>query len=70
MPINVLTIVGVLAFILCIAVWAKTRRIGPVIGVLLCACVVLAASDSQFLNAGADAVKRGFTWIMQNVLTF
>ena len=44
MPINAAVIVAVIGLVLAIAVWVKTRRLGPVFGVLLSAFVGQAIS--------------------------
>lgn len=69
MPINVTTIVGLVALGLGIAVWAKTRRVGPVAGVMVAAFIVVAMTDASTLKSGGDAVSSLISWALTNVLS-
>lgn len=62
MPVNATTIIALVTFVLAVAVWLKSRRIGPVVGVLITGMVVIAATDASFLNEGANGVKKLFRW--------
>lgn len=68
MPINAALIVAVIGLVLAIAVWVKTRRLGPVFGVLLAAFVVMAITDTSVLESGGDMVGAGLDWVFETVL--
>lgn len=70
MPINAVVIVSVIALILAIAVWVKTRRLGPVFGVLIAAFIVMAVTDTSILNRGGEMVGEALNWIFDTVLNF
>ena len=68
MPINVATIVGLVGVVIAIMVWARTRRVGPVAGVMLGAFVVIAIADRSVLTAGGAAVGDILEWSIENLL--
>lgn len=70
MPINAGVIVAVIGLVLAIAVWVKTRRLGPVFGVLISAFVVMAFTDSSILARGGQMVGEGLSWVFDTVLNF
>lgn len=69
MPFNATLIVSVVGLALAIAVWFKTRRVGPVVGVLAGAFVVLAIADQSILTRGAGAVGQAISWFFDTILT-
>lgn len=69
MPFNAVMIIGVIGLVLAIAVWFRTKRLGPVVAVLVTAFVVAAFTDTSILTAGAAAVGKFFNWIFSDVLT-
>lgn len=70
MPINAPVIVAAIGLVLAIAVWVKTRRLGPVFGVLIAAFVVMAFTDTSILKEGGQMVGEGIGWIFDTVLNF
>lgn len=70
MPINAAIIVGLVGLVLGIATWVKTRRLGPVFGVLIAAFVVMAFTDTSILTRGGQMVGQGITWVFDTVLNF
>lgn len=70
MPINAPVIVAAIGLVLAIAVWVKTRRLGPVFGVLIAAFVVMAFTDTSILREGGQMVGEGIGWIFDTVLNF
>lgn len=70
MPINAPVIVAAIGLVLAIAVWVKTRRLGPVFGVLIAAFVVMAFTDTSILSEGGQMVGEGIGWIFDTVLNF
>lgn len=70
MPINAAVIVAVIGLVLAIAVWVKTRRLGPVFGVLIAAFVVMAFTDTSILTRGGQMVGDGITWFFDTILNF
>lgn len=68
MPINAAMVVTVIGLVLAIAVWMRTRRVGPVFGVLIAAFIVMAITDSSTLKQGGQMVSRGISWVFENVL--
>lgn len=70
MPINAPVIVAAIGLVLAIAVWVKTRRLGPVFGVLIAAFVVMAFTDTSILKEGGQMVGEGIGWIFDTVLSF
>lgn len=70
MPINAAVIVAVIGLVLAIAVWVKTRRLGPVFGVLLAAFVVMAFTDQSILAQGGQMVGQAISWVFDTVLNF
>lgn len=70
MPINAAVIVGVIGLVLAIAVWVRTRRLGPVFGVLIAAFVVMAFTDTSILSKGGKMVGEALNWVFDTVLNF
>ena len=70
MPINAPVIVAAIGLVLAIAVWVKTRRLGPVFGVLIAAFIVMAFTDTSILKEGGQMVGEGIGWIFDTVLSF
>lgn len=70
MPINAAVIVALIGLVLAIAVWVKTRRLGPVFGVLIAAFVVMAFTDTSILTRGGQMVGQGITWFFDTILNF
>lgn len=62
MPFNASLVVTVLGFGIAIATWMKTRRLGPVLGVVVAMLVLLAITDTSIITAGADVAKRVIRW--------
>lgn len=63
-------IVAVIGLVLAIAVWVRTRRLGPVFGVLIAAFVVMAFTDTSILTRGGQMVGEAITWVFDTVLNF
>lgn len=70
MPINASVLVAVVGLVLAIAVWVRTRRVGPVAGVLVAAFVVMAITTPAILQKGGQQVGKAITWAFENVLNF
>lgn len=70
MPINAAMLVAVVGLVLAIMVWFRTRRVGPVAGVMLAAFVVMAIADTSVLKSGGDAVGEVINWAIENILNF
>lgn len=70
MPINAAVIVAIIGLVLAIAVWVKTRRLGPVFGILIGAFVVMAFTDTSILTRGGQMVGDGITWVFDTVFSF
>lgn len=70
MPFNAAVIVAAIGLVIAIAVWVKTRRVGPVFGVLLAAFVVMAFTDTNILTQGGQMVGDGISWAFDTVLNF
>ncbi len=62
MPFNAALLIAIVGLVLAIAVWFRTRRVGPVVGVMVAAFVVMAITDTSILTSGAQFVGRLFTW--------
>jgi hypothetical protein len=69
MPINAATLVAVVGLVLAIAVWVRTRRVGPVAGVLVGAFVVMAITTPSILQTGGQKVGDAINWAF-SLLTF
>ena len=70
MPFNVAVLVAVVGVVLAIAVWARTRRVGPVAGVLIGAFVVMALADPAILTQGGQMVGQALRWAFDTLLNF
>lgn len=70
MPINAATVIAIIGLFLALAVYVKTRRIGPTVAVVVGAFVVMAISDPALITAGGAKVGQGFTWAMATLLKF
>lgn len=70
MPINAAVIVAIIGLVLAIAAWMKTRRIGPVLGVLVAAFIVMAFTDTRILTDGGQMVGKAFSWAFDTLLNF
>lgn len=70
MPINAAVIVAVIGLVLALAVWVRTRRLGPVFGVLIAAFVVMAFTDTSILTQGGQMVGQALSWVFDTVLNF
>lgn len=70
MPLNAATLVAIVGLILAIAVWFRTRRVGPVAGVLLGAFVVMAITNPAVLTSGGAKVGEAITWFFDTILSF
>lgn len=68
MPINAAVIVALIGLVLAIAVWVKTRRLGPVFGVLIAAFVVMAFTDTGILTRGGAMVGDAIDWVFDTVI--
>lgn len=66
---NASTFVAVVGLALAISVWFRTKRVGPVVGVLVGAFVVLAVADPTLLSGGATKVGEAVGWFFEQ-LTF
>lgn len=60
-------IVSVVTLLIALATFVKTRRIGPVVGVLIAGAVVLVAKDSAVMQSISSAVGSVFTTISNAV---
>lgn len=69
MPVNASTLVALVGLGLALAVWIKTRRVGPVAGVLLGAFIVMAITNPSTLTTGGQKVGEVITWFFDSVLT-
>lgn len=67
MPFQAATLIALVAFVLAVAVWWKTRRIGGVIGVAVAAFVVMAITDPSMIEKGAGVVGDFFDWAVDNL---
>lgn len=63
MPFNATTIIAIVALLLGIATWWRTRRVGPVLTIVLGAFVLMAVTDTSFLTSGGNLVKKALTWV-------
>lgn len=70
MPANAALLIAVVGLVLAIAVWFRTRRIGPVAGVLLAAFVVMAITDTSIITAGGQQVGKAINWAFNTLLSF
>lgn len=70
MPANAALLIAVVGLVLAIAVWFRTRRIGPVAGVLLAAFVVMAITDTSIITNGGQQVGKGINWFFDTILNF
>lgn len=62
MPFDASLLVAIIGLFIAAAVWAKTRRVGPVAGVLVGAFLVMAIADPSILQKGGQAVGDAITW--------
>lgn len=70
MPFNAALLIAIIGLILAIAVWFRTRRVGPVAGVLLGAFVVMAITDTSIITSGGQMVGEAITWFFDTILNF
>lgn len=70
MPVNAALMIAIIGLVLAIAVWFRTRRIGPVAGVLIAAFVVMAITDTAIITAGGQQVGRAINWFFATLLNF
>lgn len=70
MPIDAAVIVAVIGLVLALAVWVRTRRLGPVFGVLIAAFVVMAFTDTSILKQGGQMVGEALSWVFDTVFDF
>jgi hypothetical protein len=70
MPVNAALIIALVGLVLSIAVWFKTRRVGPVAGVLFGAFVVMAITDTTVITNGGQMVGKAITWFFDTVFSF
>lgn len=70
MPFDSTLVISIIAFVIGIAVWARTKRIGPVVGVMFAAFVLVALADRSILSRGGQAVGDFIGWIFDTMLTF
>lgn len=69
MPFDGTLVVMIAGLVIALAVWFKTRRLGPVVAVLFTAFVVMAFTDRSILTRGAQAVGDAVTWFFDTILT-
>lgn len=69
MPINASMIIAIIGLVLAIAVWLRARRVGPVLGVLVAAFIVMAITDPSIIESGGQMVGEGIQWVFDNVLS-
>lgn len=67
MPFNSTVVIGIAALFIGIGVWAKTKRLGPVLTVVFGAFVLVAVTDASFLTSGGDLVKKILNWVIKQV---
>lgn len=70
MPFNASILIAAIGLVLALAVWIRTKRIGPVMGVLVSAFVIMAFTDPAILTQGGQAVADGISWLIDTVLNF
>lgn len=68
MPFNASVLIAAIGVILALAVWIRTKRIGPVMGVLIAAFAIMAFTDPGILTKGGQAVGDLITWLIDTVL--
>lgn len=68
MPFNASILIAAIGVILALAVWIRTKRIGPVMGVLIAAFAIMAFTDPAILTKGGQAVGDLITWLIDTVL--
>lgn len=68
MPFNASVLIAAIGVILALAVWIRTKRIGPVMGVLIAAFAIMAFTDPAILTKGGQAVGDLITWLIDTVL--
>lgn len=68
MPFNSTLVIAVVALFIGIAVYWRTRRVGPVFGVMLAAFVLVAITDQSVLRSGGAAVGDAVSWAIDTVL--
>lgn len=69
MPFNAALIIAVIGFVIAVAVWFRTKRIGPVFGVLVGAFVVMAVTNPGIIARGGAAVGEAFFWALDTLIT-
>lgn len=70
MPFNAALIVAIIGLILAVAVWFRTKRIGPVAGVMFGAFIVMAITDTSIITSGGQMVGEGIEWFFDTILNF
>jgi hypothetical protein len=70
MPISAASLIAIVGLILALAVFMKTRRIGPTIGVVVAAFIVMAITDTSLITTGGQKVGAGISWALDNLLNF
>lgn len=70
MPVNASLIIALVGLALALAVWFKTRRVGPVFGVLIGAFVVMAITDTAIITRGGQMVGKAITWAFNTLTSF
>lgn len=68
MPIQAGMIVAICALVLALAVWFRTRRAGPVFGVMIAAFIVMAITDPDLLAQGGQMVADLITWAFDTLI--
>lgn len=70
MPFNASLVIAVIGMVLALAVWLRARRVGPVLGVLVAAFVVMAITDPSIIEQGGQLVGDALSWISDTILNF
>ena len=70
MPFNAALLIAVIGVVLAIAVWARTRRLGPPVGIMIGAFIIMAITDPSIISDGGKKAGEAVRWFMDDVLNF
>lgn len=70
MPLNAAMLIAIVGLVLAIAVWFRTRRIGPVAGVAIAAFIVMAITDTSIITNGGKQVGQAINWAFTTLFNF
>lgn len=68
MPFNAAWIIAAIGLVLAIGVWARSKRVGPAVGVLIGGVVIMMIADPSMLTWLAGVGKNLLRTVIDNTL--